>query len=115
MFENSILGTNFLIHLSIFISAFYVALHNRSINKLIVTLLWYIGLASFFLVSSILLQFAFGEEFPLAYKEIGTLGETIFSLIIAITLGVVFTLTVKTDIAARKKRSKKIKKKLTVI
>jgi hypothetical protein len=103
-FETSLLGINLLIHLFIFISSFYVALHNRIINKAIVTLLWYVGLASCFLGTTILVQFIFGENFPLSFKEIGTIVETIFAFIIALTLGVIFLLTVKTDFDARKKR-----------
>lgn len=97
-----------LCHLVIFFGSFYVAMHNRVINDAVITLLWYVGLASFFNVALIVLGYFFGdvEDFPLTYDNLGHISEAIFAGVVATTIGTLFFLTVKTDYQARKARKK---------
>lgn len=104
--DNVVLFINLLCYIAIFFFTFYVAIHNRTIDRAVITELWYVGLASFALALSIVFQFLFGDAFPLSYTSIGSVAETMFSLTIAMTIGTVFLTTVKADLKNAKKRQK---------
>lgn len=95
---------NLLCHVTVFLSTFYVAMHNRFINPVILTMLWYVGLTSFFAGSTIVLEYVMGEEFAMSYSNLGIIAETLSNLAVAATLGIIFMLTVDEDFRAKTMR-----------
>lgn len=95
---------NFVCHLLIFVGSFYVALHNRKIPQWHLTPLWYLGLANLFVSITILTQWVIGPEHPLSYWNIGLVGETICTIILAAIVVTMFAATVFRDIIGSKKR-----------
>lgn len=95
---------NFILHLAIFGSIFYVAIHNRNLRRWQITPLWYAALASLLSSVTILVQWTLGPEHPMSYWSIGRLAETLFNATIAgIAVGM-FLETVTTDLKHRKNR-----------
>jgi hypothetical protein len=106
MIDSMLLFLNLLCHLSVFCGAFYVVLHNKSLPLWHVTPLWYVGLSCFANALSILMQYAFGTEFPLSYTNVGLMTETSLNVSLsAIALIVLFGTTKKTRLNRAKKRS----------
>lgn len=104
---------NLLFHISIFFTTLYIAIHNRVINRSVITQLWYVGLASFFCALTIILEFVFGENFFLSYTKVGLFGEVIFNATVFAICATLMVQTVKTDLAfiknRRASRGRKIK------
>lgn len=98
------LPLNFLAHTLIFISSFYIAIHNRKIPQRYLTPLWYIGNISLFVAISIGLQWTFGPEYALSYWKIGLLGETALNICVAFMAVIIFLGTVTQDIKSSKLR-----------
>lgn len=95
---------NFILHIAIFVSMFYVAMHNRNLRKWQITPLWYAGLASLLAGLTIIVQWTLGAEHPLSYWSMGRLAETLFNATIAsIAIGM-FLETIAADIKHRKNR-----------
>lgn len=90
----------------IFLSCFYVAIHNRKIPDLFLTPIWYIGLSSFFINFTIVCGWAFGDNFPLSYFNAALLGKLFFYLSIVFIAVVLLIDTMKCDLNSRKKRQK---------
>lgn len=95
---------NFFANSTIFLSAFYIALHNRTIPRSYITPLWYIGMFAGLTSITIICEWVFGPSFELSYWSIGTLSETASNILIAIMAGIMLMQTVKTDIVESKKR-----------
>lgn len=95
---------NFIVHISIFVSMFYIALHNRNLKQWQITPLWYAGLISLLCSITILIQWALGPEHPMSYWSIGRLAETLFNITIAVIAVAVFCDTIVADFKYRKKR-----------
>jgi hypothetical protein len=102
------LPINFLAHLIIFIGAFYVALHNRSLKSWHITPLWYVGLASLLNAIAILIHYIIGPEFPLSYWNISLLSETISNVSLACIALIMFIGTLRKDIIGSRKRQQEI-------
>lgn len=83
--------------LIIFISSFYIVLHNRKIPQWILTMSWYVGLSSMFIVFTHLVGWATLDSHPLSYVWLGKFGEALLNMNLAIIAGVVFFQTVKED------------------
>lgn len=103
--HNFLLPLDFFCHLVIFIGGFYIAIHSRVIPRWLVTCIWYMGAASLLTSTSIILQWVYGEEFPLSYMNIGVLSEVILNINLAIAFTLLFTNTVAADIKGSKKRN----------
>lgn len=99
-----VLSINFIAHTLIFIGTFYVALQSRRLPQWHVTPLWYAGLCSLFTAITIIIQWAIGPEFPISYRNIGMMGETLLNIAIAAIAVIMLTRTVYQDLAAAKKR-----------
>jgi hypothetical protein len=56
-------------------------LYDRQLCK---TAIWYCGVSSFFVSLTILLQWIFGNKFPLSYDNLGILGEVGININLAI-------------------------------
>jgi hypothetical protein len=98
------LPINLIAHSVTFMGIFYVAIHNRNLNQLHITPLWYLGLASLFTSVTILLQYMIGPEFPLSYWNISLFAETLSNIMLAVISAVMFIGTVRSDLRERKKR-----------
>lgn len=98
------LPINLICHLLIFIGTLYVAIHNRKIPRWHVTVLWYCGLSSLFTALTIVIEWIFGQEFPLSYYNIGIIGETFLHACLAFMATSVFLHTVWTDLHQMKNR-----------
>lgn len=90
----------------IFLSCFYVAIHNRKIPTIFLTPIWYIGLSSFFVNFTILCGWAFGDNFPISYYNVSPIGKLLFYLSIVFIAIVLLVDTVKSDITNKKYRCK---------
>jgi hypothetical protein len=82
-----ILLVNLICHLNIFSGALYVATYNKRLPKWHVTPLWYAGLACLLTALTIVFQFLFGMSFPLAYNNVGVVGETALNICLATIAG----------------------------
>jgi uncharacterized membrane protein len=114
-----ILLVNLVCHLTIFGGALYVATYNKRLPLWHVTPLWYAGMACLLTAMTIMFQFLFGATFPLAYNNVGVVGETALNICFATIAGSFFYATYKlkkelqavpvekTFAAAAKPRSKK--------
>lgn len=98
---------NFIAHFIIFIGTFYVALQNRNLPQWHITPLWYVGLFSFLVCISILLQWGIGPEFPLSYFNLGKLAETLVDISVASIAGIMLIATIRKDLRGRKSRRTK--------
>jgi len=92
---------NLLCHLCIFTGALYVVLHSTKLPKWHITPLWYAGLSCLLTAITILLGYAFGNEFPLSYANLGVVGETALNICLSI---IALTFTVVTAKNRRRKR-----------
>lgn len=106
MMENDVLlmFINLLIHLSIFFSTLYIAIHNRVISRTIISQLWYVGLSAFFCSLTTILEFVFGENFFLSYSKVGFFGEVLFNITVFAVCATLLIQTVKTDLTFLKNR-----------
>jgi hypothetical protein len=82
-------------HITIFTGAFYVTMFNKRLPLWHTTPLWYAGMASLFCFITIILQYIFGPTFPLAYDNIGVLGETFLNMSLACIAITFFVVTFK--------------------
>jgi FtsH-binding integral membrane protein len=103
-FNSWTLLINFVCHIFIFISVFYVAVHNRELKPWIITPLWWLALTSGFVCSTIVVQWAIGPEHPMSYWTLGTLGEIASHIILASITFTLFVQTLKQDLNCRKDR-----------
>lgn len=94
----------FVTHLIIFIGTFYVALHNRKLPQWHVAPLWYVGIFCLLTCITIVFQWTIGPEFPLSYWNLGQLAESMVDVMFALVSIIMFTVTVKRDIAGAKRR-----------
>ena len=74
---------HFIAHVIIFVGAFYGAMYNKVLPVLQETPLWYTGLCSLFVAFTILLEWSFGSDFPLSYKNFGLIGEVTMDISLA--------------------------------
>lgn len=105
-FNSWTLLINFVCHLTIFISVFYVAVHNRELENWIITPLWWLAAISGFTASTVVVQWAIGPEHPMSYWTLGVLGEIGSHLVLAMITFTLFVKTLRTDISSRKDRHK---------
>lgn len=82
-----ILLVNLICHLTIFGCALYVATYNKRLPQWHVTPLWYAGMACLLTALTIVLQFLFGASFPMAYDNVGVVGETALNICLATIAG----------------------------
>ena len=106
VFNTWALLINFLCHLIIFVGLLYVAVHNRELENWVITPLWYLGIMSGFVCTTIITQWVVGPEHPMSYWTFGMLGETGSHIILAAICFLLFAKTVKADLANRDKRQK---------
>lgn len=97
---------NFVCHSIIFVSVFYVAVHNRELKPWIITPLWWLAIISGFTASTVVVQWAIGPEHPLSYWTLGTLGEISSHIVLALIAVTMFFKTLKTDLENCKNRQK---------
>ena len=97
---------NFFLHGIVFLGAFYVALHNRSLPRWHVTTIWYIGLASLLSVITVVFDWNFGPDFPMSYTNLGIITETFSNAALAFTAGAMLYGTILKDIRGAKKRAR---------
>ena len=97
------LALNLLCHLAIFVGTFYVILHSKNLPKWHITPLWWAGLSCLLTALSIIMGYAFGDDFPMAYVHIGTYGETALNICLAV---IAVSFIVSTAKKTRIKRSK---------
>jgi uncharacterized membrane protein len=90
-----ILLVNLICHLTIFSGALYVATYNKRLPQWHVTPLWYAGMACLLTALTIVFQFLFGASFPLAYDNVGIIGETSLNICLATVAGSFFYATHK--------------------
>ena len=95
---------DFLCHVIIFIGGFYIAIHSRFIPRWLVTCIWYIGLSSFLNAVAILLQWVYGESFPMSYSNVGAITAVMLNINLAAAVGLMFTNTVREDIRGSRNR-----------
>jgi hypothetical protein len=95
---------DFLCHIIIFIGGFYIAMHSRCIPRWLVTCIWYIGLSSFLNAVTILLQWTYGDAFPMSYSNVGIVTEIMLNVNLAVTVVLMFANTVREDIMGSKNR-----------
>lgn len=88
----------------VFAGTFYVTIHNRKLPVWHLTPLWYLGLASFFVSSTILLEYIFGMNFPLSFTNVGIIGEKLTHMSLAFICLSMFLGTVIADIRNKRKR-----------
>jgi hypothetical protein len=103
-FNSWTLLINFVCHSLIFISIFYVAVHNRELKPWIITPLWWLAMTSGFVASTVVVQWAIGPEHPMSYWTLGTLGEITSGIILALISFTMFVQTLKHDLNCRKDR-----------
>lgn len=96
----------FLCHFVIFVGVLYTAIHNRELTEWVVTPMWYLGLMSAFVCSTIIVQWTLGPENPISFWTLGQLGSIGSDVILASICAVYFFKTIKTDLAHRKNRHK---------
>lgn len=95
---------NFICHSLVFISSFYVAMHNREIPQWVITPLWYLGLTSLLISISILVQYFISPEHELSYWNLGSVLEYVSNIILSFMCVMFFSTTVFKDIKGAKKR-----------
>ena len=98
------LPINFVCHSAIFIGTIYSAIHCRFLSDWFITPLWYIGLMSLFVATTIVCEWTLGSEFYLSYSNIGGLGEILSNIILAVMCLYLFNDTIKQDIKSKKLR-----------
>lgn len=86
LLDNISLTLHLLFHMITFLGGLQIALYNRSLPHWIVTSLWYIGLSSAFVSLTMAMQFAYGEEFPMSYNNIGDIADLVNHGMIAMTI-----------------------------
>jgi len=104
MIEQVLLFTDLLCHICIFVSAFYVVMHNHDLPLWHETGLWYVGLLCLFNAILIMIGYAFGEDFPMSYQILGHLTETILNISMALIAMTFLLITVKAGKGRRRKR-----------
>lgn len=97
---------NFICHVTIFLSMFYIAVHNRELPNWVVTPLWWLAVISGFIASTILIQWIIGPEHPMSYWTLGTVAEVISHLILAIIGFILFLKTCYLDLCNKRFRKK---------
>lgn len=95
---------SFMLHIVIFISTFYIVLHDRTLPQWCITPLWYLGLIHLFTASTVVVQWTIGPEHPLSYWNMGLFGEVLCNVALAAIVVIMFALTVRQDIIGSKSR-----------
>lgn len=95
---------NFICYLIIFLGGFYVAIHARVLPRWATTCIWYIGLSSFFVGSTIIVEWVFGQDHEFSYFMMGHAGEIVMNISITVMVFFLFFHTVYQDIKYKKKR-----------
>lgn len=95
---------NFICYVTVFIGGFYVAMHSRIMPRWASTCVWYLGLSSFFVAVTILVEWLFGQMHPLSHFMMGDFGEMIMNLNLCIIVVFLFFHTIYRDIKSKKER-----------
>lgn len=95
---------NFVCHITVFVGILYVAVHSRELSTWIITPLWYLGLTSGFVCTTIVTQWFAGPQHPMSYWTMGQLGEIGAHIILAFICFVLFVRTLKADLENSKHR-----------
>lgn len=95
---------NFICYTIVFFGGLYIALHSRLLPKWAATCIWYLGLSSFFVASTIVVEWVFGQHHPLSHFMLGHFGEMIMNLNLAIMVFFLFFHTVYHDFKHKKDR-----------
>jgi hypothetical protein len=98
------LHLNLIFLLISFVGGLYVAIHARNIPLWVRTPLWYLGLSSFIVAVSIILEFTVGPQFMLSYSRFGVIGEMLINFNIAVTSLIMLVNTVLKDVKNMKLR-----------
>lgn len=69
---------NFLNHTIFFLILTYIVFYKKLFCKTHSTIIWYTGLSSLFVSITILIQWMFGIDHPMAYDKTKILSDTIF-------------------------------------
>jgi hypothetical protein len=69
---------NFLNHIIFFSLLAYIVFYKNVFCKLHSTVIWYTSLSSLFVSVTILVQWLFGADHPMAYEKINVLSDTVF-------------------------------------
>lgn len=105
-FNSWTLLINFVCHSIIFVSVFYIAVHNHELKSWIITPLWWLASLSGFTASTVVVQWAIGPEHPMSYWTLGTLGEIGSHIVLALITFVMFLKTFKVEYHHHKERHK---------
>lgn len=105
-FNSWTLLINFVCHAAIFVSVFYVAVHNRELKPWIITPLWWLAAISGFTAVTVVIQWAIGPEHPMSYWTLGVLGEISSHIVLAAICFTLFLQTIRLDLKYRKDRHK---------
>lgn len=97
---------NVITYSALFVGGFYIALHSRMMPTWLITCLWYIGVSSFLIVITIILELLYGQLFPGSYFLIGIIPETLLKISLLTTVVLLFLKTVFQDIKGSKQRTK---------
>lgn len=95
---------NFICYTLVFFGGFYVALHSRLLPTWASTSIWYLGVSSFFVATTIVVEWVFGQHHPFSHFMMGHFGEMIINLNLAIMVGFLFFHTVYQDFRNKKDR-----------
>lgn len=98
---------NIICHTIIFLGGFYVAIHSRVLPRWATTCIWYVGLSSFFVATTIITEWVFGQHHPFSYFMMGHVGEIIMNVNLAIMVLLLFSHTIWRDIKAKNMRKVK--------
>jgi hypothetical protein len=71
---------NFFCYIFVFLGGLYVAMHSRILPKWAITSIWYLGLSSFFVAVTIIVEWIFGQHHPFSHFMMGDFGEMIINI-----------------------------------
>jgi hypothetical protein len=77
-------AVNLVCCLIIFAGGLYVAINPGPRPHWLVTSLWYASASALFVASTLVVQFIYGEDFELAYDQLGVIGEFLFKIFVSI-------------------------------
>lgn len=95
---------NFICYIIIFIGGFYVAMHSRILPNWATTSIWYLGLSSFFVASTIAIEWIFGQHHPFSHFMMGDFGEIVMNINLCAVVFFLFFHTIYHDLKSRKER-----------
>lgn len=96
---------NFMCYIIIFLGGFYIAIHSRVLPRWATTCIWYVGLSSFLVAGTIVVEWTLGQHNPFSYFMMGHATEVIMNLNLALMVVMLFFHTIYHDIKNKSKRN----------